>query len=154
MTFIITVSNWVPPTDRSAIIAILVDACIPRPDAEAWADASTWTAGSAIVAAEAIAYDDHGIPLAQAIAWHEQGFYAAEATCFYDQRYTPAQAATVTELADQDADIDEWLATGLPADRVIAYLRAGVTLNEYDDFENSAESADAVIMLAGFLEAP
>lgn len=34
------------------------------------------------------------------------GFHAAEATCFHDHRHTPAHAATVTDLADQDADID------------------------------------------------
>lgn len=132
---------------------MLLDACIPRPDAEAWADPSTWTAGSSIVAAEAIAYDDHGIPLNQAIDWHEHGFYANEAICFYDRRYTPEQAMTVVNLTNHEEDI-EWLATGLPADRVIAYLRAGVTLDEYDDFEHTDESDDALTMLAGFLHPP
>lgn len=131
---------------------MLLDACFARADAEAWADASTWTVGSSIVAAEAIAYDDHGIPLDQAIAWHAQGFEAAEAICFYDRRYTPEQAVTVMNLTNQDI---EWLATGLPADRVIAYLRAGVTLDEYDDWENSDDSTDdALAMFAGFLQAP
>ncbi|GAA4372816.1 hypothetical protein [Nocardioides caricicola] len=145
---------WLRPTDRADIVAMLLDACFPRADAEAWADASTWTAGSSIVTAEAIAYDDHGIPLDQAIAWHAEGFEAAEAICFYDRRYTPEQAVTVIELTNHEED-REWLATGLPADRVIAYLRAGVTLDEYDDWENNDDSSDeALTMLAGFLQAP
>ncbi|HEY0889512.1 MAG TPA: hypothetical protein VGE38_07875 [Nocardioides sp.] len=149
---ILTQSVWLPPTDRSVIVAMLLDACFSRADAEAWADASTWTAGSSIVAAEAIAYDDHGIPLDQAIDWHAQGFEAAEAICFYDRHYTPEQAQTVINLTHQDI---EWLATGLPADRVIAYLRAGVTLDEYHDCENSDDSTDeALTMLAGFRQAP
>lgn len=148
------VGNWLPTIDRSAVILPLLAAGFPLPDAEAWADGSTWLAGSSIVAAQAIAYDDHGIPIDQAITWHEHGFYAAEATCFYDHCYTPAQAATVTDLAGQDSDIDEWLATGLPADRVIAYLRAGVTLNEYADFENNEGTTETLTMLAGLLQAP
>ena len=150
-----TVSTWVPPKDPATIIGLLDDAGFPRPDAEAWADGSTWLAGPSIVAAEAIAYDDHGIPLDQAITWHEHGFYAADATCFYDHDYTPEEAATVAHLVDQDADTDERLATGLAADRVIAYLRAGVTLDVYTDFENSDDSTDdALTMLAGFFQAP
>lgn len=150
----LTHSVWLRPTDRSVIVSMLLDACFSRADAEAWADGSTWTAGSSIVAAEAIAYDDHGIPLDQAIAWHSQGFEAAEAICFYDRRYTPEQALTVIDLTTNEEDV-EWLATGLPADRVIAYLRAGVTLDEYDDWENSDASTDeALTMLAGFLQAP
>ncbi|NYD40021.1 hypothetical protein [Nocardioides panaciterrulae] len=147
----ITQSLWLPPTDRSVIVAMLLDACFPRADAEAWADGSTWTAGSSIVAAEAIAYDDHVIPLDEAIAWHAQGFEAAEAIYFYDRRYTLEQAITVINLTNQDI---EWLATGLPADRVIAYLRAGVTLDEYGDWESSDATDDALTMLAAFLQAP
>ena len=78
----------------------------------------------------------------------------AEAICFYDRRYTLDQALTVIDLTTDEED-GEWLATGLPADRVIAYLRAGVTLDEYDDWENSDDSTDeALTMLAGFLQAP
>lgn len=150
----LTQNVWLPPTDRSAIVATLLNACFARADAEAWADATTWTAGSSIVAAEAIAYDDHGIPLDQAIAWHAQGFEAAEAICFFDRRYTPEQALTVIDLTNHEEDVER-LATGLPAERVIAYLRAGVTLDEYDDWEKSNDSSDeALAMLAGFLQAP
>lgn len=150
----LTHSLWLPPTDRSVIVAMLLDACFSRADAEAWADASTWTAGSSIVAAQAIAYDHHGIPLDQAIAWHAQGFEAAEALCFYDRHYTPEQAATVVDLTTGEEDV-EWLATGLPADRVITYLRAGVTLDEYADWEDGDDSSDeGLTMLAGFLQAP
>ncbi|HET7356688.1 MAG TPA: hypothetical protein VFJ09_08445 [Nocardioidaceae bacterium] len=98
------------------------------------------------VAAEAIAYDDHGIPLDQAIAWHAQGFEAAEAICFYDRRYTPEQALTVINLTTDEEGV-EWLATGLAADRVIAYLRAGVTLDEYGDWENSDDSTDEALTM-------
>lgn len=148
-----TIDTEIHPTStiRSANIWALLDECFSRRDAEAWADG--WKAGLFVNPAEVIAYDDHGIPLDQAITWHQHGFHAAEAIGFYNRRYTPEQALTVTLLTNDDEDI-EWLATGLPADRVIAYLRAGVTIDEFDAFEASDESGDALTMLAGFLQAP
>ncbi len=137
-------------TIRAANVWALLDECFPREVAEAWADG--WKAGLFVNPTEVIAYDDHGIPLDQALTWHQHGFDAAEATCFYDRHYTPEQALKVTLLTNGDEDI-EWLATGLPADRVIAYLHAGVTLAEYDDFENNDDPTDeALTMLAGFLQ--
>lgn len=155
MTIIDTERSAILSHEKSAVAWTLIDEGFPPSAAEAWADCWNVWLDPYTVIAQAIAYDDHGVPLDQAINWLQHGFLAAQATCFYDHRYTPLQAATVTELVEHDTDIDEWLATGLPADRVIAYLHAGVTLHEYDDFENSGSPTDeALNMLAGFLQAP
>lgn len=134
-----------PPAVRSAIIWTLTDQGFPRHDAEAWANG--WSCGPdpAMVAHQAITYDDHGIPIDQAIDWHQHGFYAADACCFYDAGYTPAQAGFVVDLAQTDDAIDDWLATGLPAARVIGYLRAQVNVDEVAEFESAPGGPDALV---------
>ena len=141
------------PAVRSAIVWTLTDLGFPRHDAEAWADAWSMKPDLALVAHQAVAYDDHGIPLAQALDWHHRGFIAYEATCLYDARWTPVQAATARELAwNTGTELDDWLRTGLPADRGIAYLRANVDIDKIDDFEAAPGGPGALVeMLAGLL---
>ncbi len=143
------------PTDRSNVIHTLVEAGFPRAHAEAWVDCWNHWADPCFVAAQAIAYGNHGIPLDQAIPWLKLGFLASDAIGFYDRCFTPEQAATVSDIALHDNLIAAWLLTNLPAEKVIAYLQAGVTLNEYKAFEASDDSSDeALALLAGFLQAP
>ena len=143
----------IPPVVRAAIIWALTDAGFPRPDAETWATGWACRPDPALVVHEAIAYDDHGIPLTQAIDWHQHGFYAYEATGLYDIRWTPADAATIRDLLyDTGIEIDEWAVQGLPADRVIAYLLADVHIDEVDIYEAEPGGPVAVLgMLAALI---
>lgn len=124
-----------PPGMRPAIIWALTDQGFPRPTADAWANAWTFIPEPGLVLVEATCFDDHGIPLEEALLWNLHGFFAAEATCFYDAKYTPSQAATVRDLVEYEFEVDDWLATGMPAERVIAYLRAEVEIDEMPAFE-------------------
>ncbi|MEO9322282.1 hypothetical protein ABFT23_02250 [Nocardioides sp. C4-1] len=153
-TSLVAALTGMPPPVRSAIIWTLTDAGFPRPDAEAWANGWAMNPDPALVAHQAIAYDDHGIPIDHAIDWHQHGFLAHEAICLHDNRWQPADAATARDLTYNHnlGDLDDWITTGLPAHRVIAYLHAQVHVDEVDTYEaQPGGSDDALGMLAGLL---
>ena len=133
------------------IVWALLDAGFPRDDAEQWARSWVLIPEPALVLAHAIAYDDHGIPLQQALEWHQRGFDVGEACGYYDAHYTPVQVAWVELLIHEHDQIEDWLATGLPADRVIAHLHAGVRAHEAAAFEAIDGTGDTLGMLAAFL---
>lgn len=138
---------------RTAIIWTLLQDGFARPDADEWVEAWAGPPDPALVSIEAIAFDDHGMPLARAIAWHLQGFYSFEAACLDDLAWTPREAATVRDLAGDDSAFVEWSAMGLPASRVTLYLRAHVGPDEVAGFEAlDQETEHTLLMLTALLQ--
>ena len=129
----------------------MLDAGFSRADADSWANGWAGRPEPALVLAEAVAFDDHGIPLTEALAWHGLGFESYEAIALYDARWKPAESARVRDRLFDIADLDEWVATGLPASRVLAYLRAGVSCHEHDAFEGPDKDTDSMLAALGAL---
>lgn len=135
------------PAVLAAIVWQLLDAAFPRSTADAWATGWLGRPEPHLVLNDAIAFDDHGIDLEQALQWHQAGFAAYEATPLADEGWSPSEAETVRDLAEDQETFYDWIATGLPPERVIGYLRAHVGIGESHVFEALGDNVD--ITLAG-----
>lgn len=133
------------PAEQAAIATVLIDAGFTTTDAWTWA--TGWTCRptpTSIVLNEATRFDDAGVTAAAALGWHQAGFYANHALAWIRRGFTLDQTC---EALDHDDDADDWLATNLTADVVLAHLRAGVAAWEYDP--NNPFPLDALRTLAG-----
>lgn len=112
-----------------AIRQHLLDLCFTREEASVWANAWSCQTPPEAAVAQAVEFDDLGIPLAKAAEWHLAGFYAREAVAWIRGGFTISQADHIVARIGV-FEACEWLDLKMPPALVTAFVNAGVAPDE------------------------